>query len=144
MRLNVHLLSFIGLLAGILILFQALRLYLNPSISIEWSTASEFEVAGFNIFRAENANGPFVKINETLISPSDDPLTGGDYVYVDTNVESGARYYYQLQEIEHSGTVAAHGPIDAKATRGGIAEAILAGVLLIGSFMILVQNRRRE
>ena len=144
MRLNIRHLTLISLLAGCLILLQALHLYLNPSINVEWSTASELEVAGFNILRANNVNGAFIQINETLIPSSDDPLTGGDYVYEDFNVEGGGRYLYQLQEVELSGAVNIHGPIEAEATRGGIAEAVLAGVLLIGSIVLLAQTRRRE
>lgn len=143
MRLSIRHLTRISLLSGCLILLHATRLYSNPSINVEWSTASELEVAGFNILRADNPDGPFVQINETLVPSSDDPLTGGEYLFEDFNVAGGARYFYQLQEVELSGAVIIHGPVEVEATRGGTAEAVLAGVLIIGSIVILTQTRQR-
>jgi len=140
MRLNIRLLTFFTLLAGLLTLFQAVRLYLYPSILVEWSTASELDVAGFNVLRADDPDGPFNQINDTFIPPSGDSLTGGEYAYKDAHVEGGKTYYYQLQEVELSGATTLHGPTEAEATRGGLAETTLAGVLIIGSILILYRR----
>ena len=131
----------IGFLAGLFTLYQAVRLYQNPSIIIEWATASELEVAGFNILRAENPDGPFIQINDSLVPSSGDPLTGGEYSYQDFSVEGGKNYTYQLQEVELSGAVAIHGPIEAKAQRGGIAEAVLGVVLVLGAGLLFVRKQ---
>ncbi len=134
--------TILTLLAGIITLFQAFQLYRAPAIIIEWSTASELDVAGFNILRASQIDGPFTQINTSLIPPSADSLTGGEYAYEDQHVEGGVTYYYQLQEVDLSGTTAIHGPIEAQATRGGLIEAALAGVLIVGSILILKTKRQ--
>ena len=109
-----RILLIIGFLAGLVLLYQAIHLYQNPSIIIEWSTASELEVAGFNILRADNPDGPFAQINDALVPSSGD-----------------------------SGTVVVHGPIEAKAQRGGIAEAALAAALLVGSALLFFREQKK-
>jgi hypothetical protein len=72
-------------------------------IVIRWSTESEVDTAGYNIYRAESEDGPWTKINDRLIPGSPDPLRGGSYVYTDTNVIAGTTYIYELEEVELNG-----------------------------------------
>lgn len=131
------------LVAGIITLVQAVNLYRSPTLLVEWSTASELDLAGFNILRSDQADGTFTQINETLISPVGDTLTGGEYRYEDHAVKGGQTYYYQLQEVELSGNTALHGPIEAQAKRGGIVEAGLA-LLLIAISIFTLASKSRE
>jgi len=124
----------IGLI-GLVILWKSQEF--NP-IQVEWSTASEIDTAGFNLYRSENLTGPFVKINANLIPASGDPLVGGKYQYLDESVEPGRSYYYELEDVENSGATSRHGPIQVSGGGMGrykIAEFILAGgVVMIGLF----------
>lgn len=72
-------------------------------IVIRWSTETEVNTAGFNVFRGPSEAGPWEKINQRLIPGSPDPLRGGSYVFTDTNVIAGVTYWYQLEEIELGG-----------------------------------------
>ncbi|MGQ9491610.1 MAG: hypothetical protein ACUVR4_00790 [Anaerolineae bacterium] len=46
-------------------------------VRIEWRTETEINTAGFNLYRSESPAGPFdVKVNDQLIPPAADPLTG--------------------------------------------------------------------
>lgn len=81
-------------------------------VIVEWTTESEIDTAGFNIYRSENAEGPYIKINPELIPSSPDPILGGKYVYTDTNVIAGRTYYYKLEDVELGGTTTMHGPIE--------------------------------
>ncbi len=114
---------------------QAIYAYLNTSIVVEWSTASELNTAGFNLYRGEREDGPFEIANEELIPPSDDPLTGGEYSYVDSNIDPGKVYFYNLEEIEMNGNVNLHGPIEIKASYDGFIEGLLAIVVFIGALV---------
>jgi len=76
----------------------------SPNV-ITWETASEVNTAGFNVYRGSAAEGPWTQINETLVPPSDDPLQGGSYEFVDAEANSGEVYYYLLEEVELSGAV---------------------------------------
>jgi hypothetical protein len=72
-------------------------------IVIRWSTETEVNTAGFNLYRASREDGPWEKINERLIPGAPDPLRGGTYVFTDTEVIAGQTYWYELEEVETSG-----------------------------------------
>ena len=46
-------------------------------IIVRWSTESEVNTAGFNVYRSGSENGPWAKLNTQLIPGSPDPLRGG-------------------------------------------------------------------
>lgn len=117
--------------AGLLLIGYALFLNSNASIIINWETATEFETAGYAIYRSDSPDGPFIKITTDLIPASTDPLTGGTYEYTDLNVLAGKTYYYQLEEIELSGNANIEGPIEVTAAFRGIAEGLLGLVLIL-------------
>lgn len=72
-------------------------------IIVRWSTETEVNTAGFNVYRSQSEDGPWQKINPRLIPGSPDPLRGGSYVFTDTNVIAGATYWYELEEVELGG-----------------------------------------
>jgi hypothetical protein len=114
---------------------------------VEWTTESEVETAGFNLYRSDSSEGPYVKVNPALIPGSSDPLLGGRYVYTDTNVVAGRTYYYKLEDVELDGTTTLHGPIEVVAEEGNSSVfanlaalwpvAVLVAVLGLGGVVIL-------
>ena len=99
-------------------------------VQIEWTTETEINTAGFNIYRGEASDGPFdVKVNDQLIPGSLDPLTGGKYSYADKAVQFGRLYYYQLEEVEQNGIVSRVG---VTAVRAGGVDGRLG--LVVGAF----------
>lgn len=138
------LLASASLLLGALWGYRAWQAYRHPSVVIAWSTASELDTAGFNILRAESPDGPFQRLNASLIPPAEDPLAGGEYEYVDFQVEAGKTYYYQLQDLNAAGSASLHGPIEASVGRGGLVESALAAALLGGSALVWWHQWRKE
>lgn len=109
-------------------------------VRVEWRTETEMNTAGFNLFRGVSPDGPFdVKVNEQLIPPSADPLTGKSYTYVDKTAQAGVTYYYQLQEVEQSGKVTTFGPISVRA--GGLAWWHFAVLALLGAAVLFAWLR---
>ena len=84
-------------------------------VIIEWTTASEVNTAGFNLSRADKPDGTYQQVNAELIPSSTDPMLGGQYMYTDSGVISGRTYYYQLEDVEYTGAVVRHGPLEAQA-----------------------------
>lgn len=114
-------------------------------VRVEWSTETEMNTAGFNLFRGESAEGPFpLKVNAQLIPPAADPLTGGEYSYVDSTAQIGQVYYYQLQEVEKSGSTNSFGPIRVQA--GGLDWRLAAVLIPLGlgvlALWVLAGKRR--
>ena len=117
------------------------------TVTVEWSTASELNTAGFNLYRGESQDGPFTRINAELIPASPDPLIGGSYIYTDTGVAAGRTYYYQLEDVETSGAATIQGVVQVRAD-GGLDPALLialaaVGVVMIGIMVFLRRPRYR-
>lgn len=82
----------------------------KTDLTIHWTTESELDVIGFNLYRSDTPDGEFVKINQELIPPAADPFLGGEHNFVDTNVIRGRVYYYQLETIDRYGNARREGP----------------------------------
>jgi hypothetical protein len=82
-------------------------------INLIWVTESEVNNAGFNIYRAESANGTYQKINYALIQAQGSPTQGAAYEYVDKDVKGRKTYYYKLEDIDLTGKSMLHGPVSA-------------------------------
>jgi len=82
------------------------------AIHVEWETVTEIDNLGFNLYRAESPDGPYVKLNEELI-PSQAPGSpiGAVYVWLDGAVVVGRSYYYMLEDVDIYGNATMHGPV---------------------------------
>ncbi len=80
---------------------------------IEWSTASEVDSAGFNIYRSESENGEYTKINGALIPTEGSPTEGASYVFTDDGLQNRKTYWYKLEDVDMNGTATMHGPVSA-------------------------------
>ena len=117
----------------------------TATVTVEWSTASELNTAGFNLYRGETKDGPFTRINADLIPASPDPLIGGSYIFTDTAVSGGHTYYYQLEDVETSGAATVEGVVEVKA-EGGLDPAVLialAAVIVIAISIVVFLRRKR-
>jgi hypothetical protein len=119
-------------------------------VVVEWTTESEVDLAGFNIYRAGSPDGPYVKINDALIPASPDPLTGGSYSYADSTAETGVTYYYMLEDVELDGQATTHGPVQVVARGQGISVglqalpgAALLAVIALGVVVVIIRRRRQ-
>ena len=85
----------------------------GDAIQVTWDTVSEINNAGFNLYRDTSAEGPGIKLNESLI-PSQAPnsSTGFSYSFTDSaGLVPGTTYTYRLEDVSFSGTTAAHDPV---------------------------------
>ncbi len=108
-----------------------------PNI-ISWTTATEMNTAGFNLYRAERADGPYAKINADLIPVASDPLGGNQYEFNDPDVTPGRTFYYQLEEVELGGKTTRHGPIIVAARASWLCENLSVLVLLAAVLLLVL------
>lgn len=88
----------------------------EAGITLAWQTANEVDNLGFNIYRAESADGTRVKLNEALIPTNLMPgsLEGASYTFEDLTVEEGLFYHYWLEDVDAEGVTTLHGPVVGK------------------------------
>lgn len=133
--------------------FQATAETSGPArqISVAWSTGSEINTAGFNLYRSERAEGPYERINSDLIPASNDAVAGGEYQYLDSSVVPDHKYYYQLEDVELNGTSVRHPAVEATAPSAaapGVAAAAVIGLgiglpaLAAGGILLLRRKAR--
>ena len=95
----------IGLILLLVFSQAGCSLFQETKLTLTWTTESELDIIGFNLYRADSLEGEFIKLNNELIPPAVDPFIGGEHTYVDENVIRGKTYYYQLETVDRNGNV---------------------------------------
>ncbi len=70
----------------------------TTSVGLDWADNGEADLAGYDVYRAANPEGPYTKITASPISASS---------YTDTGLTSGTLYAYQVRALDGSGNVSA-------------------------------------
>jgi hypothetical protein len=83
----------------------------NQSVTIQWETAAEFNLAGFNILRTTDSSSNFSRINPELIPSEGDAFIGDIYQYNDQSLTNGQVYFYRLQIVRTDNSVEEYGPL---------------------------------
>jgi hypothetical protein len=79
--------------------------------AVEWETGAERDMLGFQVLRADRADGVYRQLNGGIILARGG-VSGGRYLYLDYDVENGRTYYYRLKVVPLSSAVAAvYGPV---------------------------------
>lgn len=83
----------------------------NHAVILTWTTASEIDHAGFNLYRSEAAEGYYHKLNQSLIPAKGSPSTSTTYQFIDKDVKNRKTYWYKLEDIDIYGNTTMHGPV---------------------------------
>lgn len=73
------------------------------SNAITWSTASESDNFGYDVYRSENRDGPFVRITPQPLVGAGTTDLPHDYRFVDREIEPGKAYFYYVESISLGG-----------------------------------------
>jgi hypothetical protein len=73
------------------------------TVQLDWETANEIGLVGFNMYRSETLDGAKQKLNVNLIPAQyPDQMLGSSYQLIDA-VGQGQRYYYWLELVRTNG-----------------------------------------
>ena len=75
----------------------------NGEVVIRWTTESEVDNAGFNIYRSTTRDGPFKKVNPQLILGAGTTGERTTYMWKDATAKSDALYYYRIEDVSFDG-----------------------------------------
>lgn len=70
---------------------------------LRWSTASEVDNFGYDIYRSLSEEGPFERITETPIAGAGTTDEVSEYVFVDDAIEPHTEYFYYVESISRGG-----------------------------------------
>jgi hypothetical protein len=80
-------------------------------MQVDWETALEINIQGFNLYRRLDPQDAWVQVNEQLIQAAN---LGGfgtaNYAWLDTGAQAGTFYEYLLEEVDLSGKIHQYGP----------------------------------
>lgn len=82
-------------------------------VVLRWQTASEADLAGFNLWRSFQRDGEYVKINTTLVKNQGDSISGASYEYRDAGGK--AIGFYKLELVSMDGRTRIYGPVAVSA-----------------------------
>jgi hypothetical protein len=87
----------------------------NPAgIELLWETATEIDMVGFNVYRADAQNSAPTQINGNLIAAQmPGGIIGAKYSYLDASVVPNTSYVYWLGIVDMSGGSELYGPVAA-------------------------------
>lgn len=71
--------------------------------TVHWVTASEHETFGYDVFRGESKEGPFVKLTDKPILGAGTSDERHDYRFVDETIDPTKGYYYYVEEVSLAG-----------------------------------------
>ena len=72
----------------------SVTLTVTAQVALGWTASSSPGIAGYNAYRSTNSNGPYTKLNSSLISTTN---------YNDQMVQSGNTYYYVTTAVDSQG-----------------------------------------
>jgi len=87
--------------------------YASGTLSLYWTTQTETENAGWNIYRGDSENAEqSIQINSGLIDGAGTTSEPTEYVFVDeSEVMEGSTYWYWIESQSNSGETDIYGPI---------------------------------
>ena len=73
------------------------------SNTLRWTTASEVDNFGFDVYRADQEAGPFARLTQEPIPGAGTTDVPTNYAYVDDTIEPDREYFYYVESIAMDG-----------------------------------------
>jgi len=90
----------------------------NGKIILNWTTQSEKDNLGFNVFKSSKKNSHYELLNRKLIQRAGNAITKTDYTYIDSTVQPLQSYYYKLESVQINGAKTQYEPKNIYVTGG--------------------------
>jgi len=84
----------------------------NNSILLKWTTESETNCYGYNIYKSEYEIGPYSILNSKIIPGAGTSSKKNNYEFIDSNINETQTYYYKIDQVDISGRHSYFGPLE--------------------------------
>lgn len=71
--------------------------------TLRWTTASEIDNFGFDVYRGDTADGPFERLTDQPVAGAGTADVPTDYAYVDETIDPTREYFYYVESISMGG-----------------------------------------
>ena len=78
--------------------------FVKDEVIINWTTESELDNAGFNIYRSTSQTKDFHRINTKLIQGAGTTGERNTYQFIDKTAKPDVAYYYRIEDVDLLGT----------------------------------------
>jgi len=85
----------------------------HGGLLIDWETATEQQLVGFNVLRQREAGGPIVTVNPIWVPALGGPNQPTSYRFLDRTADPSVSYVYHIQAITRTGLTARSEPVSA-------------------------------
>ena len=82
-------------------------------VTVVWRTESEQNCYGYYVYRARSANGPFEKVNKSVIPGAGTTHVPRPYTLVDQPLPVGEIFYYRIEQVDLDGSTRIVTPVPA-------------------------------
>lgn len=86
--------------------------------TIRWATASEINNFGYDVYRGDTEEGPFVRLTPSPILGAGTTDETQRYEFVDKNIEPGRDYFYYVESISIDGERERFTPVSKVPAKG--------------------------
>ena len=94
----------------------------DGGVDLVWRTGSELDNLGFNVYQGPSADGPWRRLNSSLIPGLGFSAMGSSYGWHDGGLTNGVRYFYRLEDVDARSGSTFHGPASAVPQAGATPE----------------------
>lgn len=135
--------TILGILA-LISLMVGIYIWFHPQIVIHWSASTNAGIMGFYIYRSQDENQAYARVNPGMIAATDDALRTSQYRYIDDEVSPGGSVYYLIEELYSSGSIQRSAPIRATAGENAIFLMALGCVGIVVSVWLFVLGQNKH
>lgn len=126
--------SLLMMIDGIGTYFQA---YVD--IHILWNTGTAMQLMGYNLYRSNDIDGTYIRVNASMIPIPDDLFLSTEIAYSDrAEIPVDNNYYYKIEEIYLTGSRMQEEPIQIDVRRV-VGSGVIIGFIIL--WLVIFQIR---